>query len=170
MPEDKPRPKRDRKQLAIQVPDDLPERVHAAAAAQKRTSTSLLLEWIEAGLAGAPAAAPAGDLLARIEALEVAVAALRHPAPAPPRVDAPPAPNRPAPRPAAPPPDAPAGTITTAELAARTGTNRGALNNWASKNPIGSIRTIPAAGSWRLAGKAAPAAGGPPRWVWEPAA
>ena len=161
-------PSRRRRQLAIQVPDDLPERVRAAAAAQKRTATSLLLEWIEAGLAGAPAAgAPAGDLLARIEALEVAVAALPRPAPAPPRVDAPPAPNRPAPRPAVPPPDAPAGAITTAELAERTSTNRAAWNNWARSDRIGAIREHSTAGRWRLAGQAAPATGGPPRWVWQ---
>lgn len=59
--------------------------------------------------------------------------------------------------------------LTTAELAIQTGTNKGAWNNWASKAAIGDIRHHPQAGSWRLLGKAAPASGGPERWMWEPA-
>jgi hypothetical protein len=59
--------------------------------------------------------------------------------------------------------------LTTAELAIQTGTNKAAWNNWASKAAIGDIRHHPQAGSWRLLGKAAPASGGPERWMWEPA-
>ena len=59
--------------------------------------------------------------------------------------------------------------LTTAELAIQTGTNKGAWNNWASKASPGDIRRHPQAGSWRLLGKTAPASGGPPRWMWEPA-
>jgi hypothetical protein len=59
--------------------------------------------------------------------------------------------------------------LTTAELAIQTGTNKAAWNNWASKAAIGDIRHHPQAGSWRLLGKAAPANGGPERWMWEPA-
>ena len=59
--------------------------------------------------------------------------------------------------------------ITTAELAIQTSTNKAAWNTWASKATIGDIRRHPQAGSWRLLGKAAPASGGPPRWLWEQA-
>ena len=38
------------------------------------------------------------------------------------------------------------------------------------RTPIGAIREHPNAGSWRLAGKASPPAGGPARWLWESAA
>ena len=59
--------------------------------------------------------------------------------------------------------------LTTAELAIQTGTNKAAWNTWASKATIGDTRHHPQAGSWRLLGKAAPASGGPERWMWEPA-
>jgi hypothetical protein len=59
--------------------------------------------------------------------------------------------------------------LTTAELAIQTNTNKGAWNNWASKASPGNIRHHAQAGSWRLLGKAAPASGGPERWMWEPA-
>jgi hypothetical protein len=59
--------------------------------------------------------------------------------------------------------------LTTAELAIQTSTNKAAWNTWASKATIGDIRRHPQAGSWRLLGKAAPASGGPPRWLWEQA-
>lgn len=59
--------------------------------------------------------------------------------------------------------------LTTAELAIQTSTNKAAWNNWASKATIGDTRHHSQAGSWRLLGKAAPASGGPERWMWEPA-
>lgn len=59
--------------------------------------------------------------------------------------------------------------LTTAELAIQTSTNKAAWNNWASKAAIGDTRHHPQAGGWRLLGKAAPASGGPERWMWEPA-
>ena len=59
--------------------------------------------------------------------------------------------------------------LTTAELAIQTSTNKAAWNTWASKATIGDTRHHPQAGSWRLLGKAAPASGGPERWMWEPA-
>jgi predicted DNA-binding protein len=40
---------RNRSQLAIQAPPELLERLRAAAAAQRRTVTGLVIEWIEAG-------------------------------------------------------------------------------------------------------------------------
>ena len=63
----------------------------------------------------------------------------------------------------------PSQSLTTAELAIQTSTNKAAWNNWASKAAIGDIRHHPQAGSWRLLGKAAQASGGPERWMWEPA-
>jgi hypothetical protein len=59
--------------------------------------------------------------------------------------------------------------LTTAELAIQTSTNKAAWNTWASKATIGDTRHHPQAGSWRLLGKAAPASGGPERWMWEQA-
>jgi len=62
------------------------------------------------------------------------------------------------------------GTITTADLAAATGTNRAAWNNWArDKNP-GAIRKMkPEVGNWRYLGKAPSEMGGPERGLWEKA-
>lgn len=71
-------------QLAIQAPPELLERLRAAAAAQRRTVTALVLEAIEAALSGGlpAAAAPAAgaQLLERVAALEAAVARLQRPA------------------------------------------------------------------------------------------
>jgi hypothetical protein len=81
---------RTRSQLAIQAPPELLERLRAAAAAQRRTVTGLVIEWIEAGLIGAlpaAAAAPAAgaELLERVAALEAGLSELQaHRAPASP--------------------------------------------------------------------------------------
>ena len=162
-----------RTQLAIQATPDLLARVKGAATARGQTITRLLIDWIEAGLAGdlpAPAAGP--DLLARVEALEAAMALLQRPAPPEPAtmgagtleiIGA--AHLRPAATTAAPA----VGAITTTELAERTGANRGAWNTWATKATPGDVRHHPQAGSWRLIGKAALDAGGPARWMWEQA-
>jgi hypothetical protein len=162
-----------RTQLAIQATPDLLARVKGAATARGQTITRLLIDWIEAGLAGdlpAPAAGP--DLLARVESLEAAMALLQRPAPPEPAtmgagtleiIGA--AHLRPAATTAAPA----VGAITTAELAQRTGTNRAAWNNWAAKSSPGDVRDHPQAGGWRLIGKVAAESGGPPRWLWEQA-
>jgi hypothetical protein len=80
-----------RAQLAIQAPPELLERLRAAAAAQRRTVTGLVIEWIEAGLSGALPAAGAGpagaELLQRVEALEVGLADLQRRAASPERVN-----------------------------------------------------------------------------------
>jgi plasmid stability protein len=187
---------RDRKgaQLNLEVEPQLLERLRARAAADGRPLAALVRRWLEAGLSGAleqqaTAAAPAAgaELLARVEALEAAVADLQRPASpervsAAPRVAQPVTPKR---VPLGPgqleiigaahlqagpsSPDPPPGPITTGELAGRTGSNRGAWNNWASKATPGDVRHHPQAGSWRLIGKAALDAGGPARWLWEPA-
>lgn len=170
-----------RSQLAIQAPPELLERLRAAAAGRGQTVTRMLLGWIEAGLAGdlpGPGAAGGGELLERLQALEATTAELRaavaqlHAQPRRSTERATPA------RPSGgatiartgdlPPPSA--GAITTAALAARTGTNRDAWNNWAARpGRIGEVRDHPQAGPWRLVGKAPAESGGPPRWLWEPA-
>ena len=187
---------RDRKgaQLALELEPQLMQRLRARAAADGRPVAVLVRRWIEAGLGGAleqqaTAAAPAAgpELLARVEALEAAVSDLPRPASpervsAAPRAAQPVTPKRVALGPgqleiigaahlqAGPSsPDPPPGPITTAELAERTGSNRGAWNNWASKATPGDVRHHPQAGSWRLIGKAALDAGGPARWMWEQA-
>ena len=163
---------RDRKgaQLALELEPQLLERLRARAAADGRPVAALVRRWLEAGLSGAleQQAAPAGpDLLARVEALEAAVADLQRPAspervaPAP-RTDEPVTPNRVI-------PDPPTGAITTAELAMLTGANRGSWNTWATKAAPGDVRHHPQAGSWRLVGKSALDTGGPARWMWEQA-
>jgi predicted transcriptional regulator len=174
---------RDRKgaQLSFELPPELFERLRAHAAAERRTMAALLRRWIEAGLAGAlePSAEPSAALVSlanRVETLEREVAQLQAGALRVPldrgqleiigakHLQAEPAsPDRVIPAP-------PAGdAITTAELAARTGTNRAAWNNWAAADRIGQVRAHPEAGSWRLVGKAPAPGGGPERWLWEPA-
>jgi plasmid stability protein len=76
---------RDRKgaQLALEVGPELLQRLRARAAADGRPLAALVRRWLEAGLSGAleqaGAAAPAAgpELLARVEALEVAVSDLQ---------------------------------------------------------------------------------------------
>jgi hypothetical protein len=71
-------------QLAINAPAELLERLRAAAVAQRRTVTAVVVEAIEAALSGGlpAAAAPAAgaQLLERVAALEAAVAQLQRPA------------------------------------------------------------------------------------------
>jgi len=183
---------RDRKgaQLSFELPPELLERLRAHAEAQRRTVASLLRDWIEAGLSAGPPAAPGVDLSGlseRVGCLEREVAQLQAGVLRVPRrgqveplrvplgrgqlesigaaqLQAEPAsPERVIPSP-------PIGdAITTAELAARTGTNRAGWNNWAAADRIGEVRAHPQAGSWRLVGKAPAPGGGPDRWLWEPA-
>lgn len=178
---------RDRKgaQLALEVEPQLLERLRARAAADGRPLAVMVRRWLEAGLAGAleqqagTAAPDLAELLERLQVLEGAMAQLQAQARrSPERVEPLRVPLGPGQLeiiganhlqpPAAPfaPPD---GAITTAELAERTGTNRAAWNNWASPDRVGQLRHHPQAGSWRLVGKTAVEAGGPARWVWEPA-
>lgn len=186
---------RDRKgaQLSLELEPELLQRLRARAAADGRPLAALVRRWIEAGLGGAleqQTGAPAGpDLLARVEALEAAVADLQRPA-SPERVSAAPRSAQPvtpkrvplgpgqleiigaAHLQAEPPsPDPPPGPITTVQLVERTGTSRTAWNTWATKAAPGDVRHHPQAGSWRLIGKGPPPGdlGGPARWLWEPA-
>jgi predicted DNA-binding protein len=69
-------------QLAIQAPPELLERLRAAATAQRRTATAVVVEAIEAALSGErPEAAPAdAELLERLCAVEAALARWEQPA------------------------------------------------------------------------------------------
>lgn len=175
---------RDRRgaQLSIELPPELLARLRAHAAAGDRPVAAVVRRWIEAGLSGgldAAAARPvAGDLEGRVAALEAAVAALQ--------VKPNPRRSVPAPElqpeqlaletPGSPPPVEPVvaprqgDAITTVELAERTGTSRGAWNNWARGKAPGAVRKMPAeVGNWRLVGEAPAPGGGPLRKLWEPA-
>ncbi len=138
-----------------------------AAAAGHESVRDWLLE-VTATPSAARADLPLRDRVARLEA---AVEALQQARSAPPRVDAPPAPNRPAPRPAAPPPapspDAPAGAITTAELADLLGIRRGTFNAQISR--AGGAAPGLVLHGWRCLGLRASDRGGPARAIWEPA-
>lgn len=159
-----------RTQLNIQVSADFLTRIRSVAESQGRTVTSLALQWLEAGLAGDRPADDGAAVSVRLAALEARLSALeaRQSAPVPPACVAP------APVETTPALFAMEGEVsqplTSAELAEQTGTSRASWNNWASRNPVGSVRVHPAAGPWRLAGQRhEPRKGGPPRWLWEPA-
>jgi hypothetical protein len=133
-------------------------------------------DWLLALTGLAAPAVPAPDLADRlqsleqsVEALQAAVAALQQ-SPAPRARSSRPQPAEATARPAAALLDPPAGTLTTRELAAATGTSAEAWNNWASRNAVGAVRHHPVAGAWRLAGKVHPEGGGPQRWAWTQAA
>ena len=155
-----------RSQLAINCPTPLLQRLRTTAKQQGTTATALVLEWITAGLDGGlgRSSPPSSDLEARLDAVERRLDSL----PASPIRAIPPSPKQaPTPKPAGAPAPAAGGAITTAELAERTGTNRGAWNNWAAKATAGDVRRHAEAGSWRLMGKAPAEVGGPARWLWE---
>lgn len=158
-------PHRIRHQLAIQCPPDLLERLRAVAAGQRRTVTSLALEWLEAGLAGRLGGADGGpgadQLVARIEALEAAVAALqRTPRPSPSRGSAP------APLPAERLAEAPDQAITTAELADLLQIRRGTLNARVRRGGGPAVGQV--IEGWSCIGVVRPPMGGPDRALWEP--
>jgi predicted DNA-binding protein len=175
------------RQLAIELPPELLQRLKAQAAAEERPVAALVRRWIDAGLNGAletgvvAPAAVAGDLVERLEALEAAVAALqqsrpaRTPKPAPaaslPLELHPPDEGSGEPRkgePAIPPlGEVPAGAITTADLAARIGMKRGSLNERLRR--AGGARIGLEMEGWRCVGHHFPEGGGPPRWLWESA-
>ena len=148
-----------RTQLAINIPAPLLERLRSAAAERGVTYSSLVLQWIEAGL-GADLDASRSDLAARLDAVER-------------RLDALPAsPTRviPALRPAelVPPPGTflGAGPITTAELAELLSMRRGTLNARISR--AGGAAVGLELNGWRCVALVVPPRGGPARALWQP--
>ena len=153
-----------RTQLAINIPAPLLERLRAAAAERGVTYSSLVLQWIEAGL-GADLDASRSGLDARLDAVER-------------RLDALPAsPTRviPAPRPVdlATPKQVPprvnalvVGPITTAELAELLAVRRGTLNARISR--AGGAAVGLELNGWRCVALVVPPRGGPARALWEP--
>ena len=150
-----------RTQLAINIPAPLLERLRAAAAERGVTYSSLVLQWIEAGL-GADLDAPRSDLAARLDAVERRLDAL--PA-SPTRV-------KPAPRPAelvAPkrvaPPALGRDPITTAELAELLAMRRGTLNARISR--AGGPVVGQELNGWCCVALEVPSRGGPARALWQ---
>lgn len=150
---------RQRTQLALEIkPDsDLLARLKAAAAAQRRTVTSLALEWIEAGLDGRIPDPTQQGLTSQLQALADRVAVLE--AALQPRQ------RRAKPAPPATVSDA-AGAIETAELAQQLGIARKALNARIQRRGGGRIGLE--IDNWRIVGTIALAGG--KRWLWKPIA
>ena len=152
-----------RTQLAINIPAPLLERLRSAAAERGVTYSSLVLQWIEAGL-GADLDASRSDLATQLAAIEQRLAALEQGRLA--------SPTRviPAPRPAkqVPPPGTflGAGPITTAELAGLLGISRGTLNARISR--AGGAAVGLELNGWRCVALEVPPRGGPARALWEP--
>lgn len=163
-------PHRVRHQLAIQASPELLDRLRTAAAAQRRTATSLALEWIEAGLDGrlTPSNGPGhAALVARLDALEAAVAALQQQPgkvsrPSPDRVSRPAAPAAAA----APTSEPPAGALTTTDLATLLGITRAAMNSAIQRAGGGAVGRL--VRGWRCVGQWPSGAGGAAPWWWVP--
>ena len=167
-----------RVQLNVRVDAALAKRLRKAAEARDTFPGVLVAQAIELLLSGNSKAqgqalsAPSSDLAAALAALEQRVALLEQGAAQPSPKRGSPERVKPSPEKGSPIPqtgEAPAGAITTIELAERTGTNRGAWNNWAADERVGQVRSHPQAGPWRLVGKGPGPNGGPDRWLWEPA-
>ena len=154
-----------RTQLAINIPAPLLERLRAAAVERGVTYSSLVLQWIEAGL-GADLDAPRSDLAARLDAVERRLDAL--PA-SPTRVIPAPRPAEEIPNrllPATPPAIGCGGPITTAELAGLLGISRGALNARIGRAGGGAVGLE--LNGWCCVALEVPPRGGPARALWEP--
>lgn len=163
------------RQLAIELPPELLQRLKAHAAAAEQPVAAVVRRWIEAGLAGAvgQGAAPApADLAERLAAVEAALAQLQAARPSPERVSQP-SPVRVTPSPErvqltltgeqSPPP---AGALESAQVAERLGMTRHAFNE-AVRRAGGAAEGLVFNG-WRCVGRRAPDRGGPPRSLWEP--
>jgi hypothetical protein len=155
-------------QLNVRVEQALAAQLRSEAKRQHTTPGALVAQALELLLSGAthqahqPLAADSGALAAQLAALAKRVERLEQARPASPDRVKPSPPERVAPIPHL------GDALATAELAEKTGTNRGSWNNWAGKAAPGDIRHHPTAGSWRLVGKAPAPGGGPDRWLWEP--
>ena len=144
-------------QLNLKMPPELVARLREEAAAEGITLTALAERRLSGGY---PAATPqlSDPVADRLAALEDRVMALE--------VDRSPRPSRRGGEELLVPIEAeqaePGTRLTTPELAQLLGLTRNALNNWVARNRPGDERD-----GWRLVGQTRPAAGGPPRWVWE---
>lgn len=156
-------------QLNVRIPAELLQRLRQAAEASKRSTSSLALEWIEAGLATGPAV-DSNATHDRLALLDARVAALE--AATTPRA------RQATPTPVAAPLAAPGGdrrepptdgeTLTTAEVMDLTGTTgrRTTWTAWAGRHAPGDVRVC---NGFRieLVGKVPPPAGGPDRLMWK---
>ncbi len=163
-------------QLNVRVDSALAAALKTEAKRRHAKPGALVAQALEqflgnASNASAALAAPSKEWQAPLAALEARVAKLeaKPAATPPPAAKAPPERAKPAPlmEPAK-IPQASDGTITTADLATATGTNRKAWNNWARDKNAGAIRKMgPEVGNWRYLGKAPSEMGGPERGLWE---
>lgn len=148
-------------QLNLKIPPEVAEAWRAAAAAAGHRSIRDWLVAITSTGPAAPAAAP--DLLARVDALEAAVAALQRL----PRSGGSPSPDRAMP----PPPPAasrviearPDGALVSVDLARRLGITADALNRFAATKGPGAVHRC----GWKVVGKVS-ASSGVDRWLWSP--
>ena len=158
-----------RTQLAIQATPELLTRVKGAATARGQTVTRLLIDWIEAGLAGdLPAHGGGSDLAERITALEAAVADLRRPA-SPERVIVAPFEGEALPQRRLTPAEA-AGLLTTSEVGKALGlASESAMTNWirreAAKRGGSAVGAIYR--GYRLRGSGLLPGGQKGVWLWE---
>jgi len=177
-----------RSQLAIEVPPELLQRLRKAACKQGRTVTALVVEAIEAAMAGTrptpqqqePDQLALSLLASRVAALEAVLQQPRRPAPLPPPVTVP-EPWEPLPEPELPAGVAPlperrlthaeaAGLLTTPEVGAALGlASYSALTNWIARE---SKKNGSAVGrvyrGHRLRGMGLLPGGQKPGWLWEP--
>jgi hypothetical protein len=163
-------------QLNVRVEQALAAQLRSEAKRQHTTPGALVAQALELLLSGAthqahqPLAADSRALAAQLAALAERVERLEQTRPASPERVKPSPPERGELIPQTGDPVTPrtGDALTSVELAERTGTNRGAWNNWAVKAQPGQVRHHPQAGAWRLIGKVPAPGGGPDRWLWEP--
>lgn len=164
-------------QINLRIEQELLAQMKAEAKQRGLSLNSLAASAFERFLAGGATAEPSSnkleglaDVLRRLELLEQKVARQSQQAhhlphgPAPAVAPAKPADPSPEPKQMAQLGD---GAISTADLAASTGTSHKAWTNWARDNGIGQVRHHPTAGKWRYLGKFPSELGGPDRGMWE---
>jgi len=167
-------------QVNLRIEQGLLAQMKAEAKQRGLSLNSLAASAFERLLAGEKAAEASStkldglaNVVRRLEVLEQKLARQEHHLPH--GTPAKPAAGKPAPAaPTAAPPLEPKqmaqlgdGTLSSAELAIATTTNRAAWNNWASDERVGQVRDHATAGQWRLMGKAPAPSGGPDRWMWQ---
>jgi hypothetical protein len=154
-------------QLNLKVPEAVAAHWRVQAAAHGLSVRDWLVS-ITAPTAPAAAVPAEADLLARVEALEAAVADLQAQTPLEEHVQGQ---ARPLPPPVAAPValmELPVDAIQTAALADLLGLKRGTLNARISR--AGGAREGLVVLGWRCLGRVTPARGGPPQALWVPAA
>lgn len=172
----------DHKQLNVRLPVSLVDALKAEAASSGMTLNALVIRRLSGEVAIARPETPelAGDLAARLAAVETRLAALEARPRRQPRTEKPAVALSPAPQASATDPEpqaesieslpliaALAGQLTTAELAERLGMKRGSFNERLRR--AGGARVGLVMDGWRCVGQGPGPNGGPLRWLWEQA-